>query len=399
MFKRIITALLSIFLLTISSMVVFAQEGLYDITFDISSDGKNEIVVIQGDIITVDFHMIRTDDSESFDLRSYQNEIEYDDTFFELLEPDQWDFRYTPHPDDKVHDERTTGQKIIKITEVEVSGLNQEEWIGSFQLKAIGPKGTTSTVCNSKQKAKDANGDACDVTPVNLKVKITRDYNVTYSDEVFDDTVTAKIAYEDIDYKGKILDSVYDELYDWTVTYEIDGVVKNAEMTADSFTIPGENITGNMKLDYSKKLNVKIHIEDYAPGLKLIRIEGAKAGYTFDGNKMIKSANSEDMGAWVVEVPEGEDITVGEVEGLIGISEDASDIIEGSTDISQDGNTNLNDLAIVLGCSEGYYESATAKDVTRYLLSDVDGDRQVTQSDYEDIVNAYKSKQKGTIKC
>lgn len=386
MFKRTIAALLSIFMLTMSSMVVSAANGIYDLTFDISSDGKNEITVRQGDIITVDFYMIRTDDDKSFDLRSYQNEIEYDKTFFELVKPDEWDFRYTPHPNDKVDTERTTGQKIIKITEVEVSGLNHEEWIGSFQLRVTGEVGTSSIVRNSKQKAKDTNGDACAITPVDLTVNVSEYYSVTYSEEIFDEAVTDKVAYEGIDYQGKILDSVYDKIYDWTVTYEIDGIVKNADVSGNSFTIPGENIVGDMKLDYSKELNIKIYIEDYAPGKTLVRVEGAADGYTFGGKRMIKSANSEDMGAWIVD---GE-LSLDDAESLIGVAEQASGTITDSTDITQDGKTNLNDLAIVLGCSKGYYDSETDEDVTRYLLSDVDGDRQVTDSDYEDIVNAYK---------
>ena len=71
MFKRTIAALLSIIMFTMSSMVVFAANGAYDLTFDISSGGENEITVKQGDIITVDFYMKRTDDAASFDLNSY----------------------------------------------------------------------------------------------------------------------------------------------------------------------------------------------------------------------------------------------------------------------------------------------------------------------------------------
>lgn len=386
MFKRTIAALLSIFMLTMSFMTVSAADGIYDITFNISSGGNNEIFVKQGDIITVDFHMIRTDEEASFDLRSYQNEIEYDKTVFELIVPDEWDFRYDPHPDDKVDTERTTGQKIVKITEVEAYGLNCEEWIGSFQLKVIGEKGTSSTVRSSKAKANNLDGDASTLNYMELEVNIADYYEVTYSDAVFDSEKTEKTAYNGIDYQGKILDSVYDELYDWTVTYEIAGVVNNAQVSGSTFTIPGENIVGNMKLDYSKKLNVKVYVEPYAPRLTLVRVEGAADGYTFNGNKMIKSANSENMGAWVVEG----DLTAADAEALIGVAEDASDSIAENTDINGDSKTNLNDLAIVLGCSKGYYDSTTTEDVTHYLLSDVNGDRDVTESDYTEIVNAYK---------
>ena len=387
MFKRTIAALLSIFMLIMSSAVISAAGDVYDLTYDISSGGKNEIIIKQGDIITVDFYMKRTDKDASFDLLSYQNEIEYDKDFFELIVPEEWNFRYTPDSEDKVHDERVSGQqKIIKITEIDVYGLNQEEWIGSFQLKAIGQKGTSSTVRSSYAKAKNLDGDQSNITAVDLKVTIAQEYSVTYSDEIFDKAVTGKIAYKGIDYQGKISDSVYEEIYDWTVSYEIGGITQQVACDGNSFTIPGVNIVGNMKLDYSKKLNITIHIEPYAPGLTLIRIEGAVPGYTFGGNKMIISPNSDNMGAWIVEGEMSEE----EAQGMVGVSEEASDAVVDSTDISQDGKTSLNDLAIVLGCSEGYYESTTATEVTRYLLSDVNGDRKVTQSDYTDIVTSYK---------
>ena len=386
MFKRTIAALLSILMLAMLPTVSFAADNIYDLTFDISSAGKNEITVKQGDIITVEFHMIRTDMSASFDLLSYQNEIEYDKSFFELIVPSEWNFRYTPHSDAVVSDERTTGQKIIKMTEVDVYGMQQKEWIGSFQLKVIGEKGTSSTVQSSKAKAKNLNGDASELTYTNLKVNVAEIYDVTYSEAIFDNTVTEKYAYKGIDYEGKILDSVYDDLYLWTVSYKIDGVTKCVSCEGNTFTISGEDITGDMKLDFSKELNIKVYVEPYAPGLTLIRVEGAGDGYTFDGNRMIKAANSENMGAWIVE---GE-LSETDAKGLVGVAEQASDTITDSTDITQDGKTNLNDLAIVLGCSKGYYESTTAQEVTRYLLSDVNGDRQVTESDYEDIVNAYK---------
>ena len=81
MFKRTVTALLSIIMLSVLSVVISAQDSIYNLTFEISSDGKNEISVRQGDVIMVDFYMERTDKTEAFDLRAYQNEIEYDDTF------------------------------------------------------------------------------------------------------------------------------------------------------------------------------------------------------------------------------------------------------------------------------------------------------------------------------
>lgn len=385
MFKRTITALLSVFMFAVMSVAVSAAD-VYDLTFDISSDGENEITVKQGEIITVDFYMIRTDDDETFSLLSYQNEIEYDHEFFELIIPDKWDFRYTPPSGFNVSDSRLSGQKIIKIAQTRVDGLRPEEWIGSFQLRVIGEKGTSSTVRSSKTKAASVDNVSSNITTVDLKVNVAEIFDVTYSDSVFDSNETPENAFRNIDYHGKILDSVYDDLYLWTVSYKIGSVTKYVSCDRGVFTIPGEDITGDMKLDYSKELNIKIYVEPYAPGLTLIRVEGAGEGYTFGGNRMIKSANSGNMGAWIVD---GE-LNEAEAKSLVDVADDASDIITESTDISQDGKTNLNDLAIVLGCSEGFYESSTAQEVTRYLLSDVNGDRQVTFSDYDEIVIAYK---------
>lgn len=386
MFKRTITAFLSILMFTMFSVTVSAAD-VYDLTFDISCNNKHDVTVKQGDIITVDFYMERTDKQESFDLNSYQNEIEYDKTFFELIVPDRWNFRYTPAADAEVDDTRLAGgQKVVKIAQVDAYGLNHIEWIGSFQLKVIAESGS-SVVKSSRQKAKNTDLVASNISSIDLKVTIGTPYTVTYSEEIFDRTKTAKEAFEGVDYQGKILDSVYDEIYDWTVSYEIGGIIKNADISGSSFTIPKEDITGDITLDYSKQLNVRIYIEPYAPGITLVRVEGAKEGYTFAGNKMIKSANSENMGAWIIEG----DINLQEAESLLGVAEDASDNIYENADISQNGKINLNDLAIVLGCSKGYYSSTTVKDVTRYLLSDMDGDREVTDSDYDEIVNAYKA--------
>lgn len=386
MFKITVTALLSILMFAMLSVTVVAVDA-YDITFDISCNNEHEVTVKQGDIITVDFYMERTDKQETFNLSSYQNEIEYDKNFFQLIVPDQWNFRYTPSPESKVDDERLTGgQKVVKIAQIDVNGLNYVEWIGSFQLKVIADSGS-SIVKSSRQKAKNTDYVQSNITSVDLKVTIGTPYTVTYSEEIFDRNKTAREAFEGVDYQGKILDSVYDEIYDWTVSYEIGGVIKNADISGSTFTIPKEDIVGNITLDYSKQLNIRIYIEPYAPGITLVRVEGAKEGYTFAGNKMIKSANSENMGAWIIEG----DIDLQEAESLLGVADTASDNIYENTDISQNGKTNLNDLAIVLGCSKGYYSSTTAKNVTRYLLSDIDGDREVTQSDYDKIVTAYKA--------
>ena len=127
----------------------FAMEP-YEITYNIHSEGENEVTAEYGDIITVTFEMIRTDsDDETYFLNSYQNEIEYDMDFFELDES-SIQMTYPVESNVELAPTRTTGQQIIKATYTQVTH-NKEHVVCTFELKVIGTHGS-GTVRTSRGK-------------------------------------------------------------------------------------------------------------------------------------------------------------------------------------------------------------------------------------------------------
>lgn len=158
MVKKLFAFLLTTFIaLSIGIVPVFAIDP-YEITYNIHSEGENNVTAKTGDIITVTFEMERTDgDTPTYFLNSYQNEIEYDMAFFELDES-SIQMTYTPPAGVKLVQTRTTGQQIIKATDVRTS-LNKKHIICTFNLKVIGTYGS-GTVRTSKGKCSAWDGTA-----------------------------------------------------------------------------------------------------------------------------------------------------------------------------------------------------------------------------------------------
>lgn len=80
--------LLMMLLVFCSSFVktVMAAQEESTFLFDLSVDGKDTVEVQPGDIITVTLHLNRTNSSDAFTMYSMQDEIRYNDAFFEYME-------------------------------------------------------------------------------------------------------------------------------------------------------------------------------------------------------------------------------------------------------------------------------------------------------------------------
>ena len=150
MVKKILAFLLTVCMVaSIGIVPAFAMEP-YEITYNIHSEGENNVTAETGDIITVTFEMIRTDgDAETYYLNSYQNEIEYDMDFFELDES-SIQMTYPVESGINLAPTRTTGQQIIKATYIQVTH-NKEHVVCTFNPKVIGTYGS-GTVRTSKGK-------------------------------------------------------------------------------------------------------------------------------------------------------------------------------------------------------------------------------------------------------
>lgn len=175
MVKKIFAFLLTICMVASMGIVpAFAMEP-YAITYNIHSEGENEVTAETGDVITVTFDMIRTDgNEETYFLNSYQNEIEYDMDFFELDE-ESIQMTYPVESGINLAPIRTTGQQIIKATNTQVTH-NKSHVVCTFDLKVIGTYGS-GTVRSSKYKCSTWDSAANHtvkntVTPQDLTVTI-----------------------------------------------------------------------------------------------------------------------------------------------------------------------------------------------------------------------------------
>ena len=113
--------------------------------FDLSAGGASEVRATTGETITVTLVLKRTDAHESADMYGMQTEIEYDDTFLQLV-----DGSVMTAPGIRWSDlGRRTGGRAFYLNFVSFKG--GEAWepevvVGSFQMKVIGTKGVSQLI-------------------------------------------------------------------------------------------------------------------------------------------------------------------------------------------------------------------------------------------------------------
>lgn len=225
-------------------------------------------------------------------------------------------------------------------------------------------------------------------------------FSVTVPADSFDTTVTPDEATYGKNYTGKINPDEYDDKYDYTVKYEIGGNEQTIDCVGDSFTIPGENIVGDMTLSYDKELNITIKAyAEYIPGGFLITVDGAAAGYTFDEHEMYKSENHDNLRAWVYmpDTAMTEAEAEAAAEAVIFTSTTDSPEAKSNYDINGNGSLELGDVSLVHGA---YTVAMTPVNewVKQYLCADVNHNTdpneysyyKVNTLDYNTIVEEYK---------
>lgn len=220
-------------------------------------------------------------------------------------------------------------------------------------------------------------------------------FNVTVPADSFDTTVTPDEATYGKDYTGKINPDEYDDKYDYTVKYEIDGTEKEVECEGDSFTIPGEDIIGDMTLSIEKVLNIEIKAyAEYITGHFLITVKGDAAGYTYNGFEMYASENHDNLRAWIY-TPDTTGLSEAEVEEIVEeyifTSNTASPSAPASYDINDSTTVDINDATLVWGA----YKSALTPIndwVKEYLTADLDGSYNVDTDDFDLVVDEYKGR-------
>ena len=220
-------------------------------------------------------------------------------------------------------------------------------------------------------------------------------FDVTAPADSFDTEKTTDKATYGEDYTGKLSSDEYDDKYDYTVKYEIGGDEKEVECEGDEFTIPGEDIIGDMTLSVEKVLNIEIKAHaDYLTGHFLITVKGDALGYTCNGNEMYASANHGDLRAWIY-TPDSEGLSEAEVEAIaeefIFTSTVESPCAPATYDLNGSDAVDILDAAIIHGA---YTINLKPMDewIKTYLSADVDGSYCVDVDDYNEVVNKWKGR-------
>ena len=165
--KKFFALFLAVVLLLSCIPTAYAAEEK-EFFFELSVDGSDTKQVQPGDVITVVFHLNRTDEDAPYDMYAMQDEIRYDSQFFELVEGSA------------VLSDGIVSTDIAMVDEFREFYMNYlsmgggEQWkadtmVGSFQLKVIGTSGV-STISNQdylvsmKDGSESYQCDAKDVT-------------------------------------------------------------------------------------------------------------------------------------------------------------------------------------------------------------------------------------------
>jgi len=289
--KRILALILSLaMLLPCFSYYTFAQTST--LHFDLSIDGKHEYYAHAGDKITVDFIVSNALSDEKFTITNLQNEIEFDQDFFEFSYDDVEYITTTSH----VIADYSWGAKRVKLMAYNVSNGKAKEYNSNqlvarvtFKVKDGLADGTRGKLLNKAYEAADGIGDITyDVTYTNMTVIIgdpPKDiYTVTYKDggEVIesDDSVvdgTSITIRAALTAAGEKFGGWKDEdgtVYQPGDSYTVsDNVTFNA-VWLDKYTLSFQSNGGTSFDDVVDFDGTEIDLSDYEP---------VKTGYTFTG--------------------------------------------------------------------------------------------------------------------
>jgi len=172
---------LSIVIVTLAMMTVsaLAADTSRSYEFDLTANGKNEVYVEPGDIISVILTLKRTDSNDSAAMYAMQDEIRYDDEFIEIQEGGTLLFNGIQTSDILLQD----GDRAFYMNFLSLKG--GENWpatipVGTFQAKVIADKGACVLANeNCIVSVKDGT-DSYDVSVKDLVIIIEGECIVTF---------------------------------------------------------------------------------------------------------------------------------------------------------------------------------------------------------------------------
>lgn len=178
--KRFWTGLLTVCLLLIVLPThAGAAEESRNYTFDLTANGAHEVQAKPGDVLTVTLMLRRTDDVGGNEMYAMQDEIGYDDTFFEVVSGSVL-----------LSDGITTedlalpsGGRALYLNHLSLVGGQEwprERMIGSFQIRVLGKQGASQLKNqNCLVSKKDGNG-SYNSAAQDLTVVVTTDCRVHF---------------------------------------------------------------------------------------------------------------------------------------------------------------------------------------------------------------------------
>jgi len=173
--KMMALCLAAILLLSCVPTAYAAEKEFF---FELSVDGSDTRQARPGDVITVTFHLNRTDADAPYDMYAMQNEIRYDSNFFELVEGSALLSSGIQSTDLGLRDE----YREFYMNFLSLSG--GEQWparrlVGSFQLKVIGQSGVTK-ITNQDYLVSSHDDGQYNTTSQNVTVIISTDCTVRF---------------------------------------------------------------------------------------------------------------------------------------------------------------------------------------------------------------------------
>jgi len=234
--KAFITVLLALALLLGLTFQVLAVDNSMSFDFSLTADGAYEKYAQPGDVITVTFTLTRTDKAEGFTLYTMQNEISYDDDFFEMIEGSVMTKSGIATTEIGLMD----GYRSFYMNRVSMGGgdpWEAETLIGNFQLRVIGTSGTSIIENRNCIVGNKTSSESYVTTAKNLTVIVSNDCTVRFEtyegSDIPDQTVSIGekvVRPEDPVLEGYHLEHWYRDWYE-TQIWDFDNDVVEGNMT------------------------------------------------------------------------------------------------------------------------------------------------------------------------
>lgn len=177
--KRFASFLFTATLLLAMSITALAASSDTTLTYTLLAEDSDSIVVQTGDIVTVEYYLSADDAAV---VSAIQDEIYYDDTFFEFVE-DSNEPVYTDYATTVL--KRLNGNWYVYFNTAQTRTHQEQTLIGSFDLKVIATSGN-STVSNTNYEAYGLDNVAFGAISENLLVSIGEEQVATYTVDFLD---------------------------------------------------------------------------------------------------------------------------------------------------------------------------------------------------------------------